>query len=297
MTTNKSEMPDIDAEGSALSLLDASGEEFPVLKAFQQYIDAEQNKARKRMLSLAIFFGVLLAVVVSVFVVLLNAISSRNQQLNDRLIEYVMRDRDRPQAAPVVVQPTVANAPQAADTTAIQALAAKMDDLQKKLAASELKAAEAQKAAAEAAKPKVPTAEELEIKRLKALLAAEKERQTAEKVRQAAEQEKRRQEELEAYRRKHYPELYEPPKAVQKKLAERSRKTKRRVVVEDPVEDEDIDEEETESDASTSKDADTLLDDDDAIDYFKEEKSPSGRKNYSIPVDVRGSKSRWRIPD
>ena len=65
----------------------------------------------------------------------------------------------------------------------------------------------AQQAAADAAKPKAPTAEELEIQRLKAALAAEKE-----KV--AEEQKRRREEELEAYRRKHYPELYASPRSV-----------------------------------------------------------------------------------
>ena len=38
--------------------------DFPVLKAFQEYIDAEQAKARKRMLGLSIFFVVLLVAVV-----------------------------------------------------------------------------------------------------------------------------------------------------------------------------------------------------------------------------------------
>ena len=33
--------------------------DFPVLKAFQEYLEAEQAKANKRMLALAIFFIVL----------------------------------------------------------------------------------------------------------------------------------------------------------------------------------------------------------------------------------------------
>ena len=46
-------------------------DDFPVLKAFQQYIDAEQAKARKRLLSLGIFFGILTGAIIAVFVVML----------------------------------------------------------------------------------------------------------------------------------------------------------------------------------------------------------------------------------
>ena len=52
-----------DGESSnAISLFGqaANANDFPVLKAFQEYIDAEQSKARKRMLGLSIFFVVLL---------------------------------------------------------------------------------------------------------------------------------------------------------------------------------------------------------------------------------------------
>ena len=40
-------------------------DEFPVLKAFQQYIDAEQAKARKRLISLGIFFAILTGAVIA----------------------------------------------------------------------------------------------------------------------------------------------------------------------------------------------------------------------------------------
>ena len=73
------------------------------------------------------------------------------------------------------------------------------------MAEKDKQAAEALKKAIEDAKPKGPSQEELEIARLKALLAAEKQKQAA-----AVEKERRRQEELEAYRRKYYPEHYRP---------------------------------------------------------------------------------------
>lgn len=184
----------------------ASGDaldDFPVLKAFQQYIDAEQAKARKRLLAMGVFFGALMLVVIAIFVALLVSVSSRNQQLNDRLIEFAMKDR-QPSSA-VVVQP-----PQ--DSAAVLALTAKLEDLQRKVSEAQSKAdatiAEAaekarQAAAAEAAKAQAETAEQLEIRRLKAQLEEVQKKA-------AAEREKRREEELEAYRRKHYPELYAP---------------------------------------------------------------------------------------
>ena len=56
-------------------------DDFPVLKAFQQYIDAEHAKARKRLISLGIFFGVFTGIVIAVFVALLMNVSARNQAL------------------------------------------------------------------------------------------------------------------------------------------------------------------------------------------------------------------------
>lgn len=196
----------------AVSVYGGAGDaldDFPVLKAFQQYIDAEQAKARKRLLALGVFFGVLMLAVIAIFVVLLVSVSSRNQLLNDRLVEFAMKERGAV-TAPVVVQP-----PQ--DSAAVLAFTTKLEEMQRKLAEAQAKADKAvaeaeasraaQQAAADAAKPKAPTAEELEIQRLKAALAAEKE-----KV--AEEQKRRREEELEAYRRKHYPELYAPRRSV-----------------------------------------------------------------------------------
>ena len=64
-----SEIPEIDPEipENAVSLYGQTDamDDFPVLKAFQQYIDSEQAKARKRMLMLCIFFGILMTVVIS----------------------------------------------------------------------------------------------------------------------------------------------------------------------------------------------------------------------------------------
>lgn len=264
-------------------------DDFPVLKAFQQYIDAEQAKARKRMLILCSFFGFLMVVVIAVFVALLMNASARNQSLNDRLVEYAMRDRDRGSSgSAVVVQP-----PQ--DMSAIVTLTTRLEEMQKKLAenqeaAQKAAVAAAERAKAEAAKPKAPSPEEIEIKRLKSLLAAEQEKNSAEKAKQ-------HQAEIEAYRRKHYPELYEDEDdVIDEESAYRSRKrqptTIRKRAARKVLRSDD--------------EVDALLDDIKAIRYFEDDESEadepapkrqaSPKNNYSIPVDVKGSSSEWSIP-
>ena len=291
----------------------ASGDaldDFPVLKAFQQYIDAEQAKARKRLLAMGVFFGALMLVVIAIFVALLVSVSSRNQQLNDRLIEFAMKDR-QPSSA-VVVQP-----PQ--DSAAVLALTAKLEDLQRKVSEAQSKAdatiAEAaekarQAAAAEAAKAQAETAEQLEIRRLKAQLEEVQKKA-------AAEREKRREEELEAYRRKHYPELYAPRQ-------DATPLPKRRpMTVETPAEDvEPVASQRPEAPSRTaSRDAiDQVLADLDQLeradadrdesDETAEETSPSRRRTntdektaddgedrHAISVKTGESKMTWGIPD
>lgn len=269
----------------AISLYNSdTHEEFPVLRAFQQYIDAEQEKARKRMLSLSIFFGCLITILVAFFLFMLNSVSSRNQALNDRLIEYAIKDRDR-QASVVVQQPQQ-------DNSALLALTARLDEMQKKLLEAQQQAVEAEKARTEAAQQaaekaakdreaialameKKKTQEALEVERLKALLAAEREKA-------AAERERKREAELEEYRRKHYPEYYakkenpEPSKAITIEEVDATEEP-------DPI-DELLDE----------------LSDEGAINYFEEEEEASSTskvKSYAMPVEVKGNRNKWRIPN
>ena len=283
-----SEMPEIDPQipPHAVSVFGQNDamDDFPVLKAFQQYIDAEQAKSRKRVIMLCVFFICLMAVVIGVFVALIFNVTARNQALNDRLVEYAMRKEQPSAAAPVVVQP-----PQ--DSAALLALTEKLDALQKKFAEDQAKAEKAVKAAedrakqaeAEAAKPKGPTKEEVEIKRLKALLAAEKEKADAVA---AAEKERLRQAEIEAYRRKHYPELYEQPKkpvktATRKKTAAKAPSVRQRLEKIKAQVDDELE----------------------ALSYFDEdedeveETSAKPQKEYSIPVEIKGSSTSWKIPN
>lgn len=307
----------------AVSVYGGAGDaldDFPVLKAFQQYIDAEQAKARKRLLVLGVFFGVLMLAVIAIFVVLLVSVSSRNQLLNDRLVEFAMKERGA--TAPVVVQP-----PQ--DSAAVLAFTTKLEEMQRKLAEAQTKADKAvaeavasraaQQAAADAAKPKAPTAEELEIQRLKAALAAEKE-----KV--AEEQKRRREEELEAYRRKHYPELYAPRRSVaaQAPAAPRqapspsrssdspsSRATVSRDVVDQILEDLDRLEDETQPKANGQKPsiqpsaADTEPKSENAatdalspISYFEDDEGGANApKAHALRIKSGETSLDWGIPD
>ena len=280
--------PDIPENAISIYGQNDATDDFPVLKAFQQYIDAEQAKARKRMLLLCAFFGGLMFIVISVFVVLLVSVSSRNQMLNDRLVEYAMKDRyqrvDQPSATGDRQQPSQ-------EAAAILTLTTKLEDLQKKLAESQASAERAEKAAAEAAKPREPTPEELEIARLKVLLSTEREKQ-------AVEREKRRQAELEEYRRKHYPELYEKKESVQEEEMPARKKVR---VQKKSASDELLEE------------VDQILNESKAVSYFDDEDEaaplkkaeppsqpqpqPAPKKEFSIPVDVRGSSSRWSVPN
>jgi len=222
-------MQQTSSQPNAVSLYgqDSGLDEFPVLKAFQQYIDAEQAKARKRLLILGAFSSVLIFVLIAIFVSLLIVANERNQMLNDRLVEYAMKDRER-------VSPQFPTQMPQHDNSAILALTEKLETTQKKLYESQRESLEVQKAAQEATQKAEaerersaqavreaneravaaqaaqernatrPNQQELEIKRLKELLAREREKTSVEK-------EKQRQAEIEAYRRKHYPELYEIP--------------------------------------------------------------------------------------
>ena len=99
--------------GTAVSIFgQAQGmNDFPVLKAFQEYIDAEQTKARRRMLGLSIFFVVLLAIVVVTFTLIVLGVINRNQTLSDRLLELAMQKQQ-----PQVVNPPPAAVPQPVQT-------------------------------------------------------------------------------------------------------------------------------------------------------------------------------------
>ena len=80
---NQNNIPEIEPDQQPSRSVSVYGsadamDDFPVLKAFQQYIDAEQAKAQKRMTTLCIFFAIIMASAIGVFVVILMRMSQRN---------------------------------------------------------------------------------------------------------------------------------------------------------------------------------------------------------------------------
>lgn len=279
---------------TAVSVYSQDGmDDFPVLKAFQQYIDSEQAKARKRLVMLGVFFCILIGAVIAVFVAMLASVTARNQQLNDRLVEFAMRERAAsPTTAAAQPQPMQDNAVILAMTDKLEKMQKQLDDSRAKAEKEAAVAAErariaAQQAAKQEAKPKGPSKEELEIKRLNALLEIERQKAAAEKERrlkeEAAAKEKRRQEELEAYRRKQYPELYKPkpePAPTAKAPTPPTKPAKATAKAKDI--DDEID--------AIVAELDNDSDDDGAISYFDDEEQPApkakprAKKNAQKPV-------------
>ena len=177
-----------------LSIVPSEGNtnDFPVLKAFQEYIDAEQTKARKRMLGLSVFFIVLLFVVVVTFVLILTTVLNRNQSLSDRLLDYALREREK---TPVVQQmPAVLQQAQpSADV--VKTLVERLEKEQAEMKATyEKQRKEAERAALEKERLR-----EEEFSRIRLELAKERE-----KAKKAAD----RKEEIEKHRRRLYPDYY-----------------------------------------------------------------------------------------
>lgn len=263
---------------TAVSVYSQDGmDDFPVLKAFQQYIDSEQAKARKRLVMLGVFFCILIGAVIAVFVAMLASVTARNQQLNDRLVEFAMKERAAAPTAAVQPQPMQDNAVILAMTDKLEKMQKQLDDSRAKAEKEAAVAAErariaAQQAAKQEAKPKGPSKEELEIKRLNALLEIERQKAAAEKERrlkeEAAAKERRRQEELEAYRRKQYPELYKPkpePAPAAKAPTPPAKPVKAKAKAKDI--DDEID--------AIVAELDNDSDEDGAISYFDDEEQPA----------------------
>ncbi len=225
MNPDISEPHETSSATNAVSLFGQSGgvNDFPVLKAFQEYIDAEQAKARKRMLGLSVFFILLLIVVVITFTLVIMSVIARNQQLSDRLLDIALRDKTS--AQPVVnVQspaPTVESAELVRlreelrrEKEEIKAEQAKRDEVRFNKLLDAISKPQQQPVAAPT--PVVVTtspssvlqpaaAEAAELARLREELRREKEERQAE---QAKAKEEKRKAEIEAHRRRLYPEYY-----------------------------------------------------------------------------------------
>ncbi len=207
---------------SAVSVFGQTGNmaDFPVLKAFQEYVDAEQAKSRKRMLGLSVFFVILLIVVVVTFTLVLTTVINRNQSLSDRLLDVALRERNaavQPPVAAVQPQPTDGDSVVKPLLKKLESLAEAISEsarqkLQPPAPAPVQPAPQAVPAPA-ATQPAVSQpAETLEMLRLKEELRRQHEALDAErqKIKEAREKlkEDRRQAEIEQHRRRLYPEHY-----------------------------------------------------------------------------------------
>ena len=296
---------------------DAASEDFPVLKAFQQYIDAEQAKARRRLLTVSIIFAVVLVVVIAIFSVLVISANSQTQRLNDRLVEFFMDQSGRNNA----------NAPKADSDTdtakAVNALNEALDRIQHRIDEQSRQAAPvpANPAPVVVKEPPAPTPSqdpsvEKRVQDVEARIQKQLARLKAEKEKLDDEKKQRREEELERYRREHYPEYYAKLEAAEKakREAEESAKTPSapsvgkktdidaeisKVVTYEELEEEVPEVEfdplpemkKTKAPVNPLEDVD--LSDDEAIEYFSRDDK---EETVTIPVEVEGKKASWRIP-
>lgn len=188
---------------NTLSIIPSDGgsNEFPVLKAFQEYIDAEQAKARKRMLGLSVFFIVLLIVVVITFVLVLTTVVNRNQALSDRLLDYALKERERQPIVQQVPVPAPTPTPVAPQISAQEILKPFIERLEREQAAMKEAYARQKKEFEEKAAANETLRDE-EMRKIRAELEKERDR---------AKKENDRKEEIERHRRRLYPDYYRIP--------------------------------------------------------------------------------------
>jgi len=84
----------------------AGAESFPVLKAFQDYIEAERAQARKRVVQLSIFFSVIMVVVVGGFLTAGIAMWRSNDARVNKLLEAVIEQKAAPAPVPAAIVQT-----------------------------------------------------------------------------------------------------------------------------------------------------------------------------------------------
>ena len=84
----------------------ANAESFPVLKAFQDYIEAERSAARKRVMQLSIFFAVLMGVVVTGFLTAGIFMLRNMSAVQNKLLDVALSERAAPPPAPAPVVQT-----------------------------------------------------------------------------------------------------------------------------------------------------------------------------------------------
>ena len=93
------------------------GDAFPVLKAFQDYLEAERQRARRRMTTLGVVFAFVIVAVVGAFILIWFSTMRGVQDTNRQLLEAALKRANAEPPAPVVVQPPPQ--PSAAETAKV----------------------------------------------------------------------------------------------------------------------------------------------------------------------------------
>jgi cell division protein FtsB len=89
----------------------AGAESFPVLKAFQDYIEAERAQARKRVMQLSIFFAVLMCVVVTGFLTAGIFMLRNMSTVQTKLLDVALAQKTAPAPLPPRRPPRLSPSP------------------------------------------------------------------------------------------------------------------------------------------------------------------------------------------
>ena len=93
----------------------SQGDAFPVLKAFQDYLESERQRARRRMTTLGVVFAVVIVAVIGAFTLIWFSTMRGMQDTNRQLLEAALKKATAEPPQPVVVQPPPQ--PSAVETT------------------------------------------------------------------------------------------------------------------------------------------------------------------------------------
>lgn len=209
-------------------------DDFPVLKAFQQYVDAEQAKAHKRLMSVCVFFTILILTVIGVFMfIILNlsqgvggkdqsadatikALSDNNAALQSQVLEQTrkMNEQLMAQLAAKQAQPVVDPELQKQNFE----LQAKLNalEIEKRLRAEQEAEAARRAALAPRPEPAAPamtesekSAKEMELRKAEQLQKSKEAKLKELEAKLAAEEKRLREKEISLQRRRLYPEYFD----------------------------------------------------------------------------------------
>ena len=152
-----------DESGALVSIhnaaLHANPDSFPVLKAFQDYLETERKRARQRLIMLSAFFAILLVAVMIALISIGVYVFGNMSQTQSKLLTAVLENKNTPQVA---ASPVLAPEPQF-DPKALA------DTIEERIAAA---LANAQKTPPLPPETSPPTPDQADLEKIKAEIAA-----------------------------------------------------------------------------------------------------------------------------